>query len=187
MELEESGPWLQTILQSYSHQNHMVLAQRQKYTSVEQHRKPRIQPTHLQLTRTKKARIYNERKDSPFDKWCLENWTATCKRMKLEHKEILIGHLFRFYLVSYCRVNSPPVVFFSTSCTAQSHPHQHIGHILFHRHNRRIWKCFLYFDVVQFAYLENALSFILDQAQRVLLYQPKQLSKIFSEIRAFCL
>ena len=33
--------WLQTILQSHSHQDSMVLAQRQKYRSVEQNRKPR--------------------------------------------------------------------------------------------------------------------------------------------------
>ena len=39
--------WLQTILQSYSHQDSMVQAQRQKYRSVEQNRKPRDKPTHL--------------------------------------------------------------------------------------------------------------------------------------------
>ena len=36
------APSLHTILQSNSHQNHMVLAQRQKYRSVEQDRKPRL-------------------------------------------------------------------------------------------------------------------------------------------------
>ena len=38
---------LQTILQSYSHQDSMVLAQRQKYRSMEQNRKPRDKFTHL--------------------------------------------------------------------------------------------------------------------------------------------
>ena len=41
---------LQTIRQSNNHQNRMVLAQRQTYRSVEQDRKPRIKPTHLQST-----------------------------------------------------------------------------------------------------------------------------------------
>ena len=41
------GPLLQTILQSYSNQDSMVLAQKQKYRSMEQDRKSRDKPTHL--------------------------------------------------------------------------------------------------------------------------------------------
>ena len=39
--------WLQIILQNYSHQDSMVLAQKQKYRSMEQDRKPRNKPMHL--------------------------------------------------------------------------------------------------------------------------------------------
>ena len=39
--------WLQVIVQSYSHQNSMVLAQKQKYRPMEQDRKPRNKPMHL--------------------------------------------------------------------------------------------------------------------------------------------
>ena len=39
--------WLQIILQSYSHQDSMVLEQKQKYRPMEQDRKPRSKPMHL--------------------------------------------------------------------------------------------------------------------------------------------
>ena len=39
--------WLQALLQSHSHQDSMVLAQSQKYRSMEQNRKPRDISTHL--------------------------------------------------------------------------------------------------------------------------------------------
>ena len=41
------APCLQTIIQRYSNQNSMVLAQNQTYQSTEQDRKPRNNPTHL--------------------------------------------------------------------------------------------------------------------------------------------
>ena len=33
----------------------------------------------------KGAKIYSCVKDRFFNKWCWQSWTATCKRMKLEH------------------------------------------------------------------------------------------------------
>ena len=44
---KNQAPWLQTILQSNSHQNSMVLAQKQKYRAIEQDGKPRNKPRHL--------------------------------------------------------------------------------------------------------------------------------------------
>ena len=39
--------WLQALLQSHSYQDSMVLAQRQKYRSMEQNRKPKDKSMHL--------------------------------------------------------------------------------------------------------------------------------------------
>ena len=49
MELEASGSLIYTILQSYSNQDSMVLAQKQKYRSMEQDKKPRDKSMHLRV------------------------------------------------------------------------------------------------------------------------------------------
>ena len=53
---------------------------------MEQNRKPRDKSTHIWTTYLDKGgKNIQQRKDNLFNNWCWENWSATCKRMKLEH------------------------------------------------------------------------------------------------------
>ena len=87
------APWLQAILQSYSNKSSNGTGTKKHIDQWNRIESLEINPYTCGQSMTK-ARIYNGEK-TVFSKWCWENWTATCKRMKLEH-----------CLIPYTKINS---------------------------------------------------------------------------------
>ena len=79
IELEESTTWLQSLLQSHSHQDSVVLSQRQKYR-WHKLESPEIHPsTYGHLIFDRGGKNVQRRKDSPFSMWYWEDWRAIAK------------------------------------------------------------------------------------------------------------